>query len=170
MKTEFLEAFKNLDQVLEDEIKVYRALLDVVRREKEILISTKVDELNDSNRAKDAIILKLRGLERLREKASRELAVIVGANAESPRLLEMAQKIDSPYNTRLQSVHQTLELLVKRIRDFNVGNDVLVQSALKTINGAMMAIRDTVQPKATYGQSGEVKREEVPGHFVSREV
>src|ERR1035438_6249376 len=109
MKTEFLEAFKNLDHVLEDEIKVYRALLDVVRREKEILISTKVDELNDSNRAKDAIILKLRGLERLREKASRELAVIVGANAESPRLLEMAQKIDSPYNTRLQSVHRSEE-------------------------------------------------------------
>ena len=51
------EVFKDLTDVLEDEIKIYRSLLDLVRREKEILIAAKIDDLNSNNKAKEAFIL-----------------------------------------------------------------------------------------------------------------
>ena len=163
-------AYKNLEEVLEDEIKVYRALLDLVRREKEVLISAKIEELDENNRSKEAMILKIRALERQREKAAREMALDVGANSENPRLLEIASKILDPEAGRLRSIHSTLDLLIKRIKDFNEGNETLIQNSLKAVNGALGAIRETLQPKATYAPSGEVKKEQVAGHFVSKEV
>src|SRR5476649_1469481 len=103
-------AYKNLEEVLEDEIKVYRALLDLVRREKEVLISAKIDDLEENNRAKEAMILKIRALERLREKAAREVAQEVGCNTENPRLLEIAAKMLDPEAGKLRSIHSTLDL------------------------------------------------------------
>jgi flagellar biosynthesis/type III secretory pathway chaperone len=163
-------AYKNLEDVLEDEIKVYRALLDLVRREKEVLIAANLDELNENNRAKEAMILKIRGLERLREKNARDLAIAVGAASENPRLLDIASKMTDPHNTKLRGIHSTLDLLIRRIREINAGNEELIQSSLKAVNGALGAIRDTLQPSKTYAPSGEVKKNEVAGHFVSKEV
>jgi flagellar biosynthesis/type III secretory pathway chaperone len=65
--------------VLEDEVKVYRVLLDLVRREKEILTSTKLKDLEDCNRQKEILINKVKGLERIREKHVFDLAAAVGA-------------------------------------------------------------------------------------------
>jgi flagellar biosynthesis/type III secretory pathway chaperone len=84
------KSFKSLIDVLDEEVRVYRVMLDLVRREKDILISAKLDELDECNKSKEALVLKIRGLERIREKAARELAVAVGVNSESPRLLDIA--------------------------------------------------------------------------------
>src|SRR4051794_14197966 len=105
--------YKNLEQVLEDEVKVYRLLLDLVRREKEVLIAAKIDELEENNKSKEAMILKIRGLERLREKGAREMALELGTNSENPRLLEIASKLLDPEASKLRSIHSTLDLLIK---------------------------------------------------------
>lgn len=164
------KAYKNLVDILEDEIKVYRAMLDLVRREKEVLIAANITELEECNQAKEAMVLKVRGLERIREKAARELGALLGVTTENPRLLEIAAKMLDPESSKLRSVHSTLDLLVKRIKDLNSANEELIQSSLKAVNGALGAIKQTLQPKTTYASSGEVKQNEVAGHFVSKEV
>ena len=165
-----LKAYTNLAEVLEDEIKVYRAMLDLVRREKEVLIAANVTELEECNQAKEVMVLKVRGLERIREKAARELGTAVGVTTENPRLLELASKMLDPEASKLRSVHSTLDLLVKRIKDLNGANEELIQSSLKAVNGALGAIKQTLQPKTTYAPSGEVKQNDVSGYFVSKEV
>ena len=163
-------AYKNLEEVLEDEIKVYRVLLDLVRREKEVLVSAQIPQLEEKNRAKEVLVLKIRGLERQREKAAREMATEVGTNTENPRLLEIAAKLLDPEASRLRSIHTTLDLLVRRVKDLNDGNEALIHASLKAVNGALGAIKDTLQPRTTYAPSGEVKNSTVAGHFVSKEV
>ena len=164
------KAYKNLADVLEDEIKVYRVMLDLVRREKDVLIAANITELEECNQAKEAMVLKVRGLERIREKAARELGAIVGITTDNPRLLDLASKMLDPESSKLRSLHSTLDLLVKRIKDLNSANEELIQSSLKAVNGALGAIKQTLQPKTTYASSGEVKQNEVAGHFVSKEV
>ncbi|MBK9294365.1 MAG: hypothetical protein IPM57_07955 [Oligoflexia bacterium] len=48
MTEEISLAYSNLSGVLEDEIKIYRSLLELVRREKEILIEAKIPELEEN--------------------------------------------------------------------------------------------------------------------------
>ena len=88
------DTYKELVDCLDHLVKVYRALLDVIRREKEILVASKLDELNENNKSKDAMLVRIRSLENTRMKTARDLAQLVGADIEQPRLLDIAVQID----------------------------------------------------------------------------
>lgn len=146
--------YTDLLDCLENLVKVYRALLDVVRREKEILVASRLDELNENNKSKDAMLVRIRSLENQRMKCARDLAQRIGADVESPRLLDIANHSDVKWVDRLRNMHSVLELLVKRVSEVNKQNEELVQAALNNITGAMEAIRDGLKPKQTYGPKG----------------
>jgi hypothetical protein len=63
-----------------------------------------------------------------------------------------------------------MELLLKRVQEHNRQNEVLVQSALNNITGAMNAIKGTLQEKTTYKKKGEVEGHTSAGQLVSREA
>ncbi|MBK9294366.1 MAG: flagellar export chaperone FlgN [Oligoflexia bacterium] len=123
------------------------------------------------NRAKEAFILKIKALEKIRERYARDLANKVNAPHETPRLLEIAVQMQDPEASKLRAIHATLDLLIKRIKEINADNQELVRSSLQMVNGALGAIRETLQPKPTYAPSGDIKKKEVEsGHFVSKDV
>lgn len=172
MNNAILEQFNKLVNTLEDQIKVYRNLLDVVRREKEILVSANLDELNENNKSKEAMLLKIRGLETVRIRCASELSTTIGLTTEPPRLLEMANHVPEAMGERLRNLHSVLDLLLKRVQEYNKQNEVLVQSALNNITGAMKAIRDTLQDKPTYQRKGELSQAApgASGQLVQREA
>jgi flagellar biosynthesis/type III secretory pathway chaperone len=148
--------YTDLLDCLENLVKVYRALLDVVRREKEILVASRLDELNENNKSKDAMLVRIRSLENQRMKCARDLAQSIGADVESPRLLDIANHSDVKWVDRLRNMHSVLELLIRRVSEVNKQNEELVQAALNNITGAMEAIRDGLKPKQTYGPKGNL--------------
>jgi flagellar biosynthesis/type III secretory pathway chaperone len=161
----------SLVQTLEDQIKVYRHLLECVRKEKDILISANLDELNENNKLKEAMLLKIRALETDRIKFTTLVCSEMGLTQEEPRLLDIARKVDLQTSERIHSIHSTLELLLRRVQEHNQQNETLVNSALANITGAMNSIKGTLQEKPTYQRQGEVSS--VPasaGQLVSREA
>lgn len=165
------ESYNGLTECLDNLVKVYRSLLEIVRREKDILTSSKLDELTENNKAKDAMLVRIRSLENSRMKLARDLATHVGSDPEAPRLLDIATRIEHVSADKLRSLHSVLDLLVRRVSEVNKQNEELVQSALSNITGAMEAIRDTLTDKPTYGQKGamsSIKNE--GGSIVRKEV
>jgi flagellar biosynthesis/type III secretory pathway chaperone len=164
--------FEPLVQTLDEQIKVYRHLLDVVRKEKEILVSANLDDLNENNRTKEAMLIKIRALEAERIKYASLLSVEIGLPPDEPRLLEIARQMGGDSGEKLRSIHSVLELLLRRVQEFNQANEILVQSALNNITGAMNAIRGTLQEKSTYQRKGEVVAPAGTnsGQIVSREA
>lgn len=160
----------SLLQNLEEQVKVYRHLLEVVRKEKEILISANLDELNENNRTKEAMLLKIRALEVERIKIATSVCQSLELTHEEPRLLEIARVIGGETAERLRSIHSVLELLLRRVQEYNQQNESLVQAALANVTGAMNAIRGTLQEKPTYQRKGEVAATPAAGHLVSREA
>ncbi len=164
------QLYVDLTDCLDNLVKVYRALLDVVRREKEILVSAKLEDLNENNKSKDAMLVRIRSLENHRMKCARDLAQSVGADIENPRLLDIATRADSQWQDRLRNMHSVLELLVRRVSEVNKQNEELVQAALSNITGAMDSIRETLKPKAVYGSKGQIADQKTDPRLVSREV
>ena len=165
----YAELIESLDAL----IKQYRHLLETVRKEKDVLVAAKVDELNESNKIKDATLVRIRSLENTRMKVARDLAQCVGADVESPRLLDIATRLDGQRSDKLRSLHATLDLLVKRTSEVNKQNEELAQAALANISGAMSAIRDELQPKPTYARQGAMATAAPAasaGNLVSREA
>lgn len=165
---------KNLEKltfVLEDEVKVYRTLLDVVRKEREILVSANLDDLSENNKAKEALLIRVRALENQRLHTTTEVCRALQLSTENPRLLEIAVKLDNPDGERLRNLHSVLDLLLKRIHELNKQNESLVKSALSNINGALKAIKNTLDENPTYKKKGlKVEGTASSGQLVSREA
>lgn len=158
-------------ETLDDLVRMYRGLLETVRREKEILISSQLDDLNENNRAKEALIAKVRYLEENRIEQASQISRELGLNPDSPRLLEIARHVSDELGDRLRNIHSVLEILIKRVQELNRENEILVQAALQTVTGAMKSIKETLQPAQTYQRKGEVAATSTStGHLVSREA
>ncbi len=164
-------SYNKLVDTLEDITTLYRHLLEIVRKEKEILLSTKIDDLVENNVVKDQALMKIRLADALRLKNAQELALLIRADHENPRLLDIAQRMSGNYGERLRSLHATLNLLIERLMEFNRDNEIYAQSAITTLNGTMDDIRETLTGKKTYEKKGHYKTgPEVSGNFVSKEV
>lgn len=165
------EILSKLEKNLEAIVKVYRHLLTVVRREKEILIAANLDDLNENNRAKEVSLLKARELEEQRLNLVRDLAKAEGLNPDNIRLLDFANHIGGEKGDKLRQFHSVLGLLLKRVRQHNEQNEVLVNAALNHITGGIQNVKETLGNKKNYKKGG--KLQEAPaesGQLVSREA
>lgn len=165
-------AFHKLEANLEELTKIYRSLLDIVRKEKELLLNADREALDESNKLKEDLLFKLRAQDSLRSRYAMDLATLVGADIENPRLLELAQKLaGTPAADRLRTQHSALDILIRRITEINKENEEYAKSALQTLNGALDDIKETVSGKKTYGGKGQYKTgPQVSGNFVSKEA
>ncbi len=156
---------------LEDIVKQYRMLLDCVRKEKELLIKSDAEQLNENNLIKEDLISKIRGLEALRLNYASDLAQAVGANVEEPRLMELAQKMGGTEGDRLRSLHSILGLLLKNLTELNKENSQYAESALKIVHSAMDNIKETLMGQKTYQKKGNYQQGyDKSGHLVSKEA
>lgn len=164
-------AFDKLVKNLEEITKQYRLLLDSVRTEKELLVKTDLEKLNQNNLVKEQLLFKIKNLDEARVVAASELALQVGANATEPRLLELAQKMGGAEGDRLRSIHSALELISKRLVELNRENESYAAAALNTVNSAMENIKDSLMGKKTYQKKGSYQQGyDKSGHLVSKEA
>ncbi|NQZ00800.1 MAG: flagellar protein FlgN [Bdellovibrionales bacterium] len=168
---EFQKNFTELDKVLQHEIKIYRNLLDIVRKEKELLVASRLDDLSENNRSKEAQLIKLRSLEQQRVKLATELCQALSLPADEPRLLDISNELGGELGDRLRNLHSVLSLLLKRVHELNQSNERLVNSALNSITGALKSLKSALDENPTYKRQGsEVKGSSQSGQLVSREA
>ncbi|HRO67521.1 MAG TPA: flagellar protein FlgN [Pseudobdellovibrionaceae bacterium] len=165
------QIIQNLVTNLEELTTLYRQLLEVVRKERDLLIAADLRGLDENNSLKDSLIMKVRLADQLRLKRAEEAAAGVGADPRNPRLLEIARRLGGPEADRLRVLHGTLDTLLRRIADLNKDNEEYANSALKTLRGAMDEIKGTLSGKKTYERKGNYKLgPETTGNFVSKEA
>ncbi len=164
-------AYLKLKGNLEDLTKLYRTLLDTVRKEKEIYLKADLKELHEINQGKETLLMKIKMVDTLRIKHAQELAVQIGADSENPRLLDIAKYLQGEAADRLRGLHAALDLLLKRLTEINKENEEYAQKALSTLNGAMTNIKETLSGKKTYEKKGQMKSgPDQAGNFVRKEV
>ena len=164
-------AYEKMIANLDDMLKNYRQLLDIVRKEKDLLLTSNIDQLNENNNTKEQVIIKIKALDAVRMTYASELAHFVGADTAQPRLLEIAQKIGGQEAEKLRTMHAALEMVIKRLSEINKNNVVYAESALQTVNSALENFKDAlIGPQKTYQQKGKYKQPEASGHLVTRKA
>ena len=166
-------SFELLVDNLESVIKIYRSLLVVVRKEKDILIAANLDDLNENNKIKEDILIQARKLERERQEIVSALVEEDGVKIKSPSLLDLANFYQGEKSDKLRNLHAVLELLIKRVKDINNFNEKLINSALHNITGAMKSIKDMLDENKTYQKEGAIQPPQAgqsSGQLVSRQV
>ncbi len=171
MSSKSNELYKQLETNLNAIVKVYRHLLNIVRQEKDILISANLDDLNENNHAKEVTLLKAKELEAARLKIVKELAAAEGLDPDSTKLMDFAKHYGGERGEKLMQVHAVLDLLLKRVRQFNEQNELLVNAALENITGGIQNIKDSISDKKNYKKGGKLQDTSTEaGQLVRREV
>lgn len=165
------KSFDKLIIHLDELTKNYRQLLDCVRKEKDLLILTNIEKLNENNLLKEQLLFKIKSMDGLRINYATELSVALGLDSQKIRLLEIAQKMGGPQADKLRTFHSALEMIIKRLTELNQSNAKYAESALKNVNNAMNSFKDTLMGQKTYQSKGQYKKgHEKSGHLVSREA
>lgn len=152
-----LRAVDNLVQILDNLVKGYRALLDCVRGERELLVEARLEELQELNSEKEILLAKIHQIEEMRLRTLKELNYSYRLDGETPRLLDLARAVGGETGQRLRASHSALELILKRVQEINVGNAELAKNALRITQGAIDDIKKVIAPKNTYERRGKLQ-------------
>jgi flagellar biosynthesis/type III secretory pathway chaperone len=166
------KAYQKLVNNLEELTKLYRQLLDIVRKEKELLLAADIAKLDENNKDKEALLYKIRTQDSARERYAKEFARLIGGDTASPRLLDLAKILHgTDEEKRLRTIHSMLEMIVSRVQSLNKENEEYAQSALGILNGAMTNVKETLAGKKTYARKGKMEYgPDRAGNFVKKEA
>lgn len=157
--------------LLEDMTKNYRFLLELVRKEKQVLIDARTDEMNASQLQKEILLQKISEQDLNRQIMAREISRKLGLNSDEPRLLEIAKHIDSIQGNKLRSQHAALELILKRLSEINKENASIAEMALKNVTFALDNLKETFMGQKTYQKKGRIQNgNDRSGHLISKEA
>lgn len=161
-----------LIQTLDQLVTVYRHLLDVVRKEQAVLVDANLSELAELNASKEKMVIKVKQLESLWMGQAQSLGRVLRLNVEQPNLKQLAEAVTGEQAEKLLNLRSVLTMLVNRIVEINKKNEVLVQSALSHITGAMQAITETLKPNKTYKKGGAIRGDSdgASGRLITKEV
>jgi len=167
----FDRIYLKLEANLEEITKYYRQMLDLLRREKDILIKAEVEKIEENNKQKELILSRLKSLDALRVKYASDLALQLALDPTQPRLLEIAREIGGLRADKLRGIHAALEILMKKIPELNRENEQYVQSAMTHVQGAMNNVKGALSGPTTYRREGSKdKGMETSGHLIRREA
>ncbi|MBC7457735.1 MAG: flagellar protein FlgN [Bdellovibrionaceae bacterium] len=156
---------------LEELTKNYRQLLELVRKEKQLLVDAKTDLINESNLQKEILLNKIQELDAHRMTYAKEVAAKLNIAQTEIRLLNIANHLGGAQGDKLRSQHAALEMLLKRLSEINKDNSTYVEAAVKTVGKALESIRETLMGQKTYQNKGKyLQGADKSGHLVSKEA
>ncbi|MCX7978318.1 MAG: flagellar protein FlgN [Bdellovibrionaceae bacterium] len=167
MRDVLRELIDNLD-LLSD---LYREMRSLLRQEQAILLSANIHDLQNNNQQKERLLQKIALADGARAHLASQVAAQLGLSTEAPRLLDLAKAAPARQGEELARCYRQLESLITEISSLNRENEVYARSALKTLDGAMGNIRETLAGKGTYQRKGGYRLgPDQAGNFVSREA
>lgn len=161
----------DLIQQLQQLVTVYRTLFCVVRSEHNALVGADVASLSQLNETKSQLISRIKKLEVEWSAVAKEMCPNV-EDGSTPRLVTLALQLEGDKRVLLLRLRKVLNILVEKTHAMNKENEVLIQSALAHVGGAMKAIKDDIVRDSIYQKKGKKNEspEKLSGRLMSKEV
>ncbi|MCO5142366.1 MAG: flagellar protein FlgN [Oligoflexia bacterium] len=153
-----IHSIEILTNNLKHQLSLYRQLIDLLRVEKEQIISINLKELRNSTYSKEAILDEITREEQRRKAWCAEAAQSMGVEEKIVTIEWIVAKIATGSEVdQLLSLKQALSHLVIKAREMNLENQALVKSALVDAQEMKKNILGltTDQPKV-YGKNGQL--------------
>jgi len=173
METIYIQLVNSLQEL----VSLYGSLFDLLQKERLILINSDIEKLTDSNKTKEAILYKIRSIDKQRSLHAQELAKLLGLDKAQTRLLQLADKLGPTRKTeteQLRQLHKTLSMQIERVVELNAENENYTKTVLRILNGAIEDIKEAAvgAKKKTYGKQGQTEQSHAQqsGNFVSKEA
>ncbi len=177
MQDEFTATGDNMEtmlneliRVLENQAGLYRSLLKVLLNEKKAVVSAKLDAVNAARIRKEETLSLIRAGDEMRKHVIKSISDHLGCPSQSLTLTQLAQRLESPFSSKLTRCAADISLLVQDIHRENETNKSLITHALKMVRSSIDVITQLMTPPPVYFSTGKMYQGEVCGTVLSSSV
>jgi len=150
-------------QVLEGEKDLYRSLLSVLQQEKKAVINSNLNDLNESGKKKENLVLKIRILEEQRITLLKKLCEILELSHHNLTLRTLSDSVGEPYSNRFKEYHSYLLALIQSIQEINHSNRDLMTHSLELIKSSLFFLNNFMGASPVYYRTGKIQNEKQSG-------
>lgn len=115
-------------------VAMYRLILKLSQDKKKVLVSARVDELNELTKQEEGLILQIGKLESAREQVVAELAGLYGLLAKDLTLAKAKELAGGEVSAKLQAIEEELSQITAELVPINQINTELIQQSLNYVN------------------------------------
>ena len=141
----------NLLEVLREEEKTYRGLIELSREKKDVLIRADIDRLTEITEAEQNITSELHGMETKRREVISDMAVVLRKDKDEltiDRMLEILSK-QPEEQQKLREVRDSLRKTLDEMSLVNAQNQLLLNQAMEMVEFDMTLFRSLRQAPET---------------------
>lgn len=148
---------ETLMAILQQEVDVFRRLLEALGREQEGLMRHNIEVLELAVEEQKGITREAAVRERERQSVVHQLAGILQESPEELSLRRLIGRVQEPFRSQLQGFRETLVELQDQIRKANRQNTLLIKQSLKYVDKSLQILAGSGPAAGVYESSGRVE-------------
>ena len=152
--------FQELIAILGKELVLFKELHDLLESESKPIVEFHVAELENINKAKQTLELRLKIVEQARLEAIVSLAGAFNLHPEQVTLKKLSELAPPGQKETLLKARSAFKSLTVEIKDKIDNNGRLVGSSLRMIHGLQRLIFTQLEEPATYENAGKIRKKE----------
>ncbi len=157
----------DLEKVLMEEIDLYEKYLGFLQSDSEFMTKLKIDELENNNKSKTTLLLKIQAVDQARQTLVKNIAQSKGIKEEKIKIQDLCGALTPTESARLLKLRDRLSALVDQLKKIQGQTTQLAHTSLAWINSSMATLQRMLTPTGTYNPQGRVDK---PGLFSGRVV
>lgn len=146
---------ENLLNILDEELNLYKTILELSNTKTTLLKENKVKELESTTKEEESLVAKVIEKEKLRMQEVKDICKKYGRPEKSIKIEELCEFIDDSKEELMKYKNEIVEIL-EELKKVNQINSVLINSSLDYVNFAVNMLTET--NSNTY-QAGGIKNQ-----------
>lgn len=143
---------KDLLNILDEELMLYKTILDLSNNKTTLLKENKVKELEAMTKEEESLVANVIEKEKLRIKEVKNICVRYGKPEQSLKIEELCEFIDNS-KEELLSYKKEIMAILEELKKVNKLNSTLINSSLEYVNFAVNMLTET-STNPTYQRGG----------------
>ena len=159
-----------LGELLLEQLNLYRQLLDLTQKERETLMASNIETLNDVVSQKTYLSQLLDRIENQRIALMTELAVSFNCRFEDFTLKRLADLIDQSTSKRFIQLRHDLTLVIKKLKGENDTNKRLMSHCIMLMDNSVNILNSMLCHESTYIHTGCFNKTNEAGFIFSGKI
>ncbi len=132
-----MKLLEDLQNLIRNQTELYTKLLDILRRENEIILDSAVDDLFANNKKKEVLILQIKLLDESCEQILEKIYTKVKNFEGKPTLIHLIKILKEPHKAPLKAGYSKLIAIAQSVKELNADNERLIHGSLRAIKSSI---------------------------------
>jgi len=167
---EFCILAESLLNSLQQEIRVYGKLFELIKKEREIIRSPSIEALNANNSKKEACLLEAGLCQQNREETIQEFQKILPLDRQTGINLSLISSYaENDLKQKLLDCREKLSFLINAVKNCNKQNKCMLRDSISCTRATLTFIQKITSSPMNYMSSGQLHMALSNGRLLNRE-